>query len=354
MFNATPQTNQNLAPTTTRRTTLGRATRIALAAATVTATASLGALLPMGAAQAADVFPSKPIQFVVPFPPGGPTDAMARNLATQLSLVLKQPVIVDNKAGAGGNIGAEFVARAQPDGYTLMFGTSGPLAINKSLYRKLNYDPTSSFTPITYVGYLPNILVVNPGLPVKNVPEMIAYAKANPKKLSFASSGNGASSHLAGVLFNEMAGTDMMHVPYKGTGPALNDLLAGQVSMTFTDILTAKPYVDTNKLHALGVATAKRSQALPNVPSIAEQGVKGYDVSVFFGVVAPKGLPADRQKLLNEAFAKVLADPKVKQSLAAQGLEASPDTTPQGLAKFITSETNKWAKVVKAAGATLD
>jgi tripartite-type tricarboxylate transporter receptor subunit TctC len=201
---------------------------------------------------------------------------------------------------------------------------------------------------------LPNILVVNPSLPVNTVPELIAYTKANPGKLSFASSGNGASSHLAGVLFNQMAGTDLMHVPYKGTGPALTDLLAGQVSMTFTDILTAKPYVEGGKLRALGVATAKRSQALPKVPTIAEQGVKGYDVSVFFGVVAPKGLPAERQQVLNAAFAKVLANPKVKQSLADQGLEASPDTRPEALAKFIDSETAKWAKVVKAAGATLD
>ncbi len=311
-----------------------------------------GVCLPV--AHAADAYPSKPIQFVVPFPPGGPTDAMARTLATQLSLVLKQPVVVDNKAGAGGNIGADHVARAQADGYTLMFGTSGPLAINKSLYRKLNYDPTSSFTPIIRVGHLPNILVVNPQLPVKNVAELIAHAKAHPGKLSYASSGNGASSHLAGVLFNEMAGTDFMHVPYKGTGPALTDLLAGQVSMTFTDILTAKPYVQGNKLRALGVATAKRSQALPNVPTIAEQGVKGYDVSVFFGVVAPKGLPADRQKRLNDAFAQVLAEPKVKAALADQGLEAAADSSPQALAQFITEETSKWAKVVKAAGATLD
>jgi tripartite-type tricarboxylate transporter receptor subunit TctC len=235
-----------------------------------------------------------------------------------------------------------------------MFGTSGPLAINKSLYRKLNYDPTASFTPIIRVGHLPNILVVNPKLPVKTVPELIAHAKANPGKLSYASSGNGASSHLAGVLFNEMTGTDLMHVPYKGTGPALTDLLAGQVTMTFTDILTALPYVKEGRLRALGVATAKRSQALPEVPTIAEQGVKGYDVSVFFGVVAPKGLPADRQKTLNEAFAKVLASPKVKQMFAEQGLEAASDTRPQALAQFIASETAKWAKVVQAAGATLD
>jgi tripartite-type tricarboxylate transporter receptor subunit TctC len=314
----------------------------------------LAALAALATPALAETFPAKPVQFVVPFPPGGPTDAMARTLATELGQVLGQPVVVENRAGAGGNIGADYVARAKPDGYTLMFGTSGPLAINKSLYRKLNYDPTASFTPIIRVGHLPNILVVNPKLPVKTVPELIAHAKANPGKLSYASSGNGASSHLAGVLFNEMTGTDLMHVPYKGTGPALTDLLAGQVTMTFTDILTALPYVKEGRLRALGVATAKRSQALPEVPTIAEQGVKGYDVSVFFGVVAPKGLPADRQKTLNEAFAKVLASPKVKQMFAEQGLEAASDTRPQALAQFIASETAKWAKVVQAAGATLD
>ncbi|ARU05585.1 ABC transporter substrate-binding protein [Comamonas serinivorans] len=316
---------------------------------------ALASLATWAAAPAwAETFPSKPVQFVVPFPPGGPTDAMARTLAAELSQLLGQPVVVENKGGAGGNIGADYVARAQPDGYTLMFGTSGPLAINKSLYRKLNYDPATSFTPIIYVGYLPNILVVNPKLPVKTVPELIAYAKANPGKLSYASSGNGASSHLAGVLFNGMAGTDLMHVPYKGTGPALNDLLAGQVGMTFTDILTAKPYAEAGRVRALGVATLKRSQALPQVPTIAEQGVKGYDVSVFFGVVAPKGLPADRQATLNQAFARVLASPRVKQALADQGLEASPDTRPAALAQFIQDESAKWAKVMKAAGAMLD
>jgi tripartite-type tricarboxylate transporter receptor subunit TctC len=209
------------------------------------------------AAHAADAFPSKPLTLVIPFPPGGPTDAMARTLAAEMKDRLGQPMIVENRAGAGGNIGAEYVARAEADGHTLMFGTSGPLAINKSLYRKINYDPVKSFAPIIQVGYLPNILVVNPALPVKNVPELVAYAKANPGKLSYASSGNGASSHLAGVLFNSVAGTDLQHIPYKGTGPALNDLLGNQVSMTFTDILTALPYVKAGKLRALGVATAR-------------------------------------------------------------------------------------------------
>jgi tripartite-type tricarboxylate transporter receptor subunit TctC len=207
---------------------------------------------------------------------------------------------------------------------------------------------------VIQVGHLPNILVVHPSVPAKNVQELVAYAKANPAKLSYASSGNGASSHLAGVLFNSVAGTDLLHVPYKGTGPALNDLLGGQVQMTFTDILTALPYVKTGKLRALGVATAARSQALPDVPTIAEQGYKGYDVSVFFGIVAPAGTPADRVTKLNQAFAEVLASPKVKQMFAAQGLEPAPDTSPQQLARFIASESVKWKGVVKQSGAQLD
>lgn len=305
-------------------------------------------------AMAQNAFPSKPIMLVVPFPPGGPTDAMARTLAAELKDRLGQPMVVENRAGAGGNIGAEYVARAEADGHTLLFGTSGPLAINSSLYRKVGYDQTKSFAPVIQVGHLPNILVVHPSLPAKDVKELVAYAKAQPGKLSYASSGNGASSHLAGVLFNSVAGTDIQHVPYKGTGPALNDLLGGQVSMTFTDILTALPYVKAGKLRALGVATAARSQALPEVPTIAEQGYKGYDVSVFFGIVAPAGTPADRIARLNKAFVDVLATPKVKELFASQGLEPAPDHSPQQLARFIATETAKWKSVVSQSGAQLD
>ncbi|NDZ14422.1 ABC transporter substrate-binding protein [Variovorax sp. WS11] len=308
-------------------------------------------LLP--AAHAAD-FPDKPVMLVVPFPPGGPTDAMARTLAAEMKDRLGQPMIVENRAGAGGNIGAEFVARAPADGQTLLFGTSGPLAINASLYRKIGYDPVKSFAPVIQVGHLPNILVVHPSVPAKDVKELIAYAKANPGKLSYASSGNGASSHLAGVLFNSMAGIDLQHIPYKGTGPALNDLLGGQVGMSFTDVLTALPYVKAGKLRALGMASAARSQALPEVPTIAEQGLKGYDVSVFFGIVAPAGTPADRVQKLNRAFAEVLASPKVKQQFAAQGLEPPPATTPEQLAKFIPAQMQMWATVVRQSGAQLD
>ena len=303
---------------------------------------------------AQEKFPDRPISFVVPFPPGGPTDAMARLLATELTRELGQSVLVDNRAGAGGNIGADSVARAKPDGYTILFGTSGPLAINHSLYKGLKYDPRTSFEPVIYVGYLPNVLVVRPSLGVDSVQALIAKDKADPGKLNYASSGNGASSHLAGVMFNEMAGTKLVHVPYKGTGPALNDLLAGQVDMTFTDILTAMPYIQSGKVKALGVATAKRSSAMPDIPTIAQQGLPGYDVSVFFGVVAPKGTPADRVKLLNQAFVQALASDKVRQSFAKQGLEAAPEHSPAYLGQFIKKEVDAWAKVVKQSGVQLD
>ncbi|MDM0033216.1 tripartite tricarboxylate transporter substrate binding protein [Variovorax sp. J22P271] len=311
-------------------------------------------VLPALSTAQAQAFPTKPISLIIPFPPGGPTDAMARTLAAEIKDALGQPVIVENRAGAGGNIGAEFVARAPADGHTLLFGTSGPLAINSSLYRKINYDPATSFAPVIQIGYLPNILVVNPAVPAKDVRELIAYAKANPGKLSYASSGNGASSHLAGVLFNGIAGTDLQHIPYKGTGPALNDLLGGQVSMSFTDVLTALPYVKAGKLRALGIATAQRSQALPELPTLAEQGVTGYDVSVFFGIVAPAGTPPATVSKLNKAFADALATPKVRQLFASQGLEPAKDGSPQQLGRFISSETAKWKDVVKKSGAQLD
>ena len=310
--------------------------------------------LPILSTAQAQAFPTKPISLVIPFPPGGPTDAMARTLAAEIRGSLGQPVIVENRAGAGGNIGADFVARSQPDGHTLLFGTSGPLAINASLYRKISYDPSTSFAPVIQIGHLPNILVVNPSLPVKDVRELIAYSKANPGRLSYASSGNGASSHLAGVLFNGIAGTDLQHVPYKGTGPALNDLLGGQVSMSFTDVLTALPYIKAGKLRPLGIATAQRSQALPDLPTLAEQGVTGYDVSVFFGIVAPAGTPPETIAKLNKAFTEALATPKVKQLFASQGFEPAADASPQQLGRFIAFETAKWKDVVKKSGAQLD
>lgn len=317
-------------------------------------TLASAALLASTSARAAQAFPNQPVTLIVPFPPGGPTDAMARRLADGLKRQLGQTVVVENRPGAGGNIGAEYVARAKPDGYTIMFGTSGPLAINGSLYKQQQYDPQKSFAPVIRIGHLPNILVVHPSLPVHNVQELIAYAKQNPDKLSYASSGNGASSHLAGILFNKMAGTQILHIPYKGTGPALNDLLGGQVSMSFTDILTALPHVKAGTLRAIGLASAERSQALPDLPTLSEQGLDGYDVSVFFGIVAPRSTPSDVIDKLNQAFIAVLADPDVKETLHKQGIVEADDKTPQGLSSFIDAQVPKWRAIIQEAGVALD
>lgn len=302
----------------------------------------------------ADSYPSRPVTLVVPFPPGGPTDALARRLAEGLKDQLDQTVIVENRAGAGGNIGAEHVANADADGYTILFGTSGPLAINVSLYKGQKYDPQTSFDPIIRIGHLPNILVVHPSIPAKDVQELIAYARQNPGTLSYASSGNGASSHLAGILFNKMAGTNILHIPYKGTGPALNDLLGGQVTMSFTDILTALPHVRAGKLRAIGLASAQRSDALPDLPTLAEQGLDGYDVSVFFGIVAPKGTPPAVVTRLNQAFVAALDDPAVKKTLHTQGIVEADDKSPQGLASFIGVQVPTWRKVIQEAQVALD
>jgi len=321
----------------------------------LTSLAMLTFSLALTAPAAAQTPPAaKPVTLVVPFAPGGPTDAMARNLATAIKTYLPQGMVVENKAGAGGNIGAEQVARAAADGSTLLFGTSGPLAINVSLYNKVGYDPVKSFEPVIHIGHLPNVLVVHPGVPAQNMRELVAHAKANPGKLTYASSGNGASSHLAGVLFNMVSGTDIQHIPYKGTGPALNDLLGGQVSMSFTDVLTALPHIKTGKLRVLGVTAATRSRSLPDVPTLAEQGLKDFDVSVFFGIVAPAGTSKDTIGKINGAFVNVLKQAEVRQNLEAQGLEIAAGQRPEQLAAFISSEVSKWRTVVKASGASVD
>lgn len=298
----------------------------------------------------ADDFPSRPLTLVVPFAPGGPTDAMARTLANALKPALGQSVVVENKAGAGGNIGAEVVSRAAPDGYTMLFGTSGPLAINQYLYGKPGYTPDKSFAPVIRIGHLPNVLLINPQVPATNVAELVALAKARPDSMSFASSGNGASSHLAGVMFNLRSGTQIQHIPYKGTGPALTDLLGGQVSMSFTDVLTARPHVQAGRLRALAVTTAGRSRALPDVPTLKEAGVPDMDVSVFFGIVVPAGTPKAVIDRLNAAFVKALADPEVNARLSAQGVEMPTDTSAAHLAAYMRQESERWREVIGKAG----
>lgn len=317
-------------------------------------TALAGSAFAVSAAIAAEPFPSRIMTLVVPYATGGPTDAMARVLAQAISPVLGQTMIVENKAGAGANIGAQYVASATPDGYTMLFGTSAPLGINLYLYPKLSYDPFKDFAPVIQIGYLPNVLVVHPSIPAKNVQELIAYAKANKGTLSFASSGSGASSHLAGEMFNLRAGTDILHVPYKGTGPALNDLVGGQVSMSFTDVLTALPFIQTGKLRVLGVTSIKRSRALPDVPTLAEQGLKDFDASVFFGIVVPAKTPKDVIAKLNGGFKQVLEQSDIKERLAKQGLEPPVSYTPEQLAGYMRSEAKQWQEVIKVSGAKVD
>lgn len=321
---------------------------------TLCALAGAAALAAAPLAWAQGRFPSRPVTLVVPYAPGGPTDAMARILASAIQPALGETMIVENRAGAGSNIGADFVARAEADGQTLLFGTSAPLGINLYLYPKITYDPFKSFTPVIQVGLLPNVLVVNPGVPAQSVKELVAYAKAHPGKLAFASSGSGASSHLTGVLFNMRTGTDIQHIPYKGTGPALNDLLGGQVQMSFTDVLTALPYIQAGKLRVLGVTSARRSRVLPDVPTLAEQGLKDFDSSVFFGIVAPAGTPPEVVNKLNAAFAAALQQPEVRQRLAQQGLEPPANYTPAQLAGYMRREADKWREVIRISGARVD
>ena len=304
-------------------------------------------------AQAQPTYPSKPIRLVVPFPAGGTTDILARAVAQRLTETMGQPVIVDNRAGAGGNIGAELVAKAPPDGYTLLMGTVGTHAINASLYAKMPYDHVRDFAPVILVAGVPNVLVVNPTLPVNSVQELIAYGKANPGKLNFASSGNGTSIHLAAELFKTMTGVQMAHVPYKGSAPALVDLIGGQVQLMFDNLPSALPQIKAGKLKALAVTSAQRSAALPDLPTVAESGLPGFEASSWFGLLTPAGTPKDIIAKLNGEVAKWLATPEAKEKMAAQGAIPA-GKSPDDFARHIAAETAKWQKVVKDSGAKVD
>ncbi|MDE2003952.1 MAG: tripartite tricarboxylate transporter substrate binding protein [Betaproteobacteria bacterium] len=310
-------------------------------------------LFPVSPAFAQAAYPSKPIRMVVPFPPGGTTDILARAVAQKLSETWGQQVIVDNRPGAGGNIGSDLVAKAAPDGYTLLMGTVGTHAINPSLYARMPYDAQKDFAPVILVASVPNVLEVNPSLPVHTVQELIAYAKANPGKLNFASSGNGTSIHLSGELFKAMTGVKMTHVPYKGSAPALADLVGGQVQLMFDNLPSSLGLIKGGKLRAIAVTSTTRSSALPDVPTIAESGLPGYEASSWFGVFAPASTPPAIVDKLNAAIGAWLASPDAKEKLASQGAIAAGGT-PADFARFIASETVKWAKVVKASGARID
>jgi len=324
--------------------------RRGLIAAAATATAC--ALLP-GLAAAQGAFPSKTITIVVPFAAGGTTDILARIVAQGMGAELGQPVVVDNRAGAGGNIGGQLAARAPADGYTLFMGTVGTHAINASLYKKMPFDPIKDFAPLTRVANVPNLLVANPAQPFKTVQELIAYAKAHPGKINFGSSGSGSSIHLSGELFKSMAKVDMQHVPYKGSAPAVTDLLGNQIAIMFDNMPSAIQHVRSGKLRAIAVTTAKRSPELPDVPTIAEAGVPGYEATSWFGMFAPAGTPAPVVAKLNATIVKVLAQPDIKKKLAEQGAEAAGET-PDQFAAFIQNESVKWGKVVKESGASVD
>jgi len=317
----------------------------------------VGVILALGisglrAAESVETYPSKPIHLIVGFSPGGSADTVGRALAEALSTRLGQPVIVDNKAGANGNIAAELVARSAPDGYTIYFPSIGH-AVNASLYKNLSYDPIKDFTAIGGVFSAPNMMVVPVSSPYRSVLDVINAAKTNPGKLTFASSGSGTSVHLSAELFEKMAKIEMIHIPYKGTGSAMPDLISGQVDMSFPNLPSAMPQVKAGYLRALGVTTAKRSAAALSVPTIAESGVPGYDMATWYGLVAPANLPIGIRNRLNKELQNILADPKFKDKLIAQGADPMPDT-PEQFSQFISSEVEKWRKLIAQSKLTVE
>lgn len=305
-----------------------------------------------GTAASQNSYPNKPIQFVVPFAPGGTTSILARALADRLGPVIGQPVVVLNRPGAGGNIGADTVARAAPDGYTMLMGPIG-LAINPALYSKLSYDPLKDLAPVTLYGGVPNLLVVHLEVPAKSVAELIDHARANPGKLSFASNGNGTSSHLAAEMLKSAAKLDIVHVPYKGGAPAMQDLIGGQVTMLFDQMPAVLPQVTSNRVRALGVSSAKRSSAAPSIPTLAESGVPGFDMTVWFGVLVPTGTPREIVDTLNRNIHKVLDDEAFKTWLSEQGVDTMHGS-PEAFDEFLRSETERWGKIVRESGARVE
>ena len=312
---------------------------------------ALLALMPAGAT--AQEYPVKPIRVIVAFPPGGTSDIVARIVALKLTEAFGQQSFVDNRPGAGGNIGNEIAARATPDGYTLIVGHIGTLAVNPTLYTKLPYDPVRDFQPITMIAKSPSIMVVHPSLPVKTAREYIALAKAKPGALAYGSPGSGSAGHLLMSYFSMMAKVDLLHVPYKGTGPALVDLIAGQISTVFTGTAGILPHVQSGRLRVIGASSAKRIDVLPDVPTIAESGLPGFEVTQWWGVLAPTGTPRPVVNRINAAFAKALGSDDLKKRLAADGAEPA-GSTPEEFQAFIKSEIARWAPVIRASGAKPD
>ncbi|HVL58383.1 MAG TPA: tripartite tricarboxylate transporter substrate binding protein [Burkholderiaceae bacterium] len=310
--------------------------------------ASATVLAVPGAAHAQE-FPSRPIHLIVPFPPGGSADVLGRTIGEALGERLRQRVVVENRPGAGTAIATRYVARAPADGYVLQIGTVSSHAINPGMQDKIGYDPVADFTPISRVASIPFVLLAHPSVPANTLPELIALAKSKPNQLTYASAGAGTSNHLAGEMLNSMAGIKMLHVPYKGSAPALNDLLGGQVNVMFDLQLTALPHIKAGTVRPLALTGAQRSQLLPDLPTVAEAGVKGYEVSAWFGIFGPAGIPKPVAQRLNAEIVAVMADPEVRKRLSAFGAEAESSTIAEFDA-FVRSELQKWTKVVKDAG----
>ncbi len=316
------------------------------------AAAALAALLPL-AGLAADAFPAKSIRFVVPYPPGGPLDTVARLLGQKVGERIGHPVVVENVPGAGGNIGAAAVARAAPDGYTILMGAVATHAINPSLYSSIPYAASRDFIAVTQVASTPNVLVVNPAVKATSVKEFIALAKSQPGKLNFGSGSTGSAGHLAGELFKSLAGVDMVHVPYKGAAAAMQDLIGGRVDLMFDNLASSLAQVKAGRVRALAVTTAKRSPLAPELPTIAESGLPGFDISTWFGIFVPAGTPPAAVERLHAEFAHALALPDVRDRLRSMGAEPVGNT-PAEFAAFVKSEAAKYAKLVKASGARVD
>jgi tripartite-type tricarboxylate transporter receptor subunit TctC len=305
----------------------------------------------IAAARAAAAYPDRPIRLVVPFPAGGAADVMARGMAERLGAELGRQVVVDNRGGAGGAPAAESVAKAPPDGYTLLFGTMGTQAINPALYPKLRYDPLKDFAPVSLTHLTPRVLVVGPSVTAKNVAGLVSLARARPGGLTYGSAGNGSSSHLAGALFESLAGVDLVHVPYKGSAPLVTDLLSGRVDMTFDSYAVYEEHIRSGRVRALAVTSRQRMGALPQVPTVAEAGVKGYEVSNWLGVLAPAGTPGDVIATLHAALGRAMATPALRRQLVALGIEPAFGT-PEAFAALIRAELPKWAAIVRRSGAT--
>jgi len=294
-------------------------------------------------------YPARPIRLIVPFPPGGSTDILARALGEKLSQGLAQPVVIDNRPGAGGSIGAEAAARAAPDGYTLMMGHLGTLAVNPAIYKNLPYDPVKSFAPVSLMAIVPSVLVVNPSLPVASAAELIAYAKAHPGQLAYGSAGNGSTSHLTTEYFKLVTGTDILHVPYKGVGPMLTDLVSGQLSMGLNGAPAVMAHVNAGRLRALAVTSLKRLEALPQIQTLDEAGVRGFDASGWYGVVVPAGTPPPIVARLNAEVGRAMQTPELRSRLDNEGALPAPGT-PEEFAALIRAEIARWAEALKRAG----